>query len=246
MIYFLQHEPIEGPGMLKPLFENNGFRTSIVKLYDNVALPDDFDAIDAIVSLGGPMNVYDEDIYPFLKKEDDFLKEIIKRDIPCLGICLGSQLIAKAEKAQVKKAENEEIGWSCVFLTDEGKADDLFHLVNEELEVFQWHGDTFDVPFGGVLLAQAAACANQAFKIGNNVYGLQFHLEVTDREIFDWAGKYFNIADVKKQEDAKNMLLKYSQIKKDFELQMDVIGANFLKIIKKSKIVLKNSSAFRY
>ncbi|MBU1085982.1 MAG: type 1 glutamine amidotransferase [Candidatus Omnitrophica bacterium] len=237
MIYFLEHEPIEGPGMLKPLFENNGFATSIIKLYDDQALPDDFNEIEAIVSLGGPMNAYEEDKYPFLKKEDEFLKKIIKLDIPCLGICLGSQLIAKAEKAQVKKAEKEEIGWSVVKLTDQGKADDLFYLVNEELEVFHWHGDTFNLPVGAVLLAQGAACRNQAFKIGDYVYGLQFHLEVTDKEIFDWTEKYFNIADAEKQEYAKSMLSKYSEIKKDFELQMDVIGASFLKIIKKRNAV---------
>jgi GMP synthase (glutamine-hydrolysing) len=239
MIYFLEHESIEGPGMLKPLFENNGFATSLVKLYDNQDLPNDFSAIKAVVSLGGPMNVYEEDKYSFLKKEDNFLKEIIKLDIPCLGICLGAQLIAKAEKAQVKKAEKEEIGWFNVKLTDQGKADDLFHLINEQIEVFQWHGDTFNLPVGGVLLAQGSACRNQAFKIGENVYGLQFHLEVTDKEIFDWTGKYFNISDAEKQEYARNMLSKYSKIKKDFELQMDVIGANFLKIIKKRNAVLK-------
>ncbi|MBU1045336.1 MAG: type 1 glutamine amidotransferase [Candidatus Omnitrophica bacterium] len=238
MIYFLEHEPIEGPGMLKPLFENNGFLTSVIKLYDNQDLPQDFDSIEAIVSLGGPMNVYQEEVYPFLKKEDEFLKKIIKLDIPCLGICLGSQLIAKAEKAQVKKAEKEEIGWFKVSLTEHGKKDDLFHLVNEQLEVFQWHSDTFSVPVGGVLLAQGSVCRNQAFRIGNNVYGLQFHLEVTDKEVFDWTGKYFNIADSEKQEYAKDMLSKYSEIKKDFELQMDVIGANFLKIIEKRKIAV--------
>ncbi len=238
MIYFLQHEPIEGPGMLKPLFENNGFETSTIELYNGQAMSDDFDAIDAIVSLGGPMSVYDKEKYPFLTQEDDFLRKIIELDIPCLGICLGAQLIAKAEKAQIKKAENEEIGWGAVSLTDEGKADALFHLVDEQIEVFQWHKDTFDVPIGGVLLAKATTCNNQAFRLGKNVYGLQFHLEVTDKEIFDWTGKYFDVSDGKKQEDAKNMLSKYIEFKKEFELQMDVIGANFLKIIKKRNTVL--------
>jgi len=238
MIYFLQHEPIEGPGMLKPLFENNGFNTSIIKLYDNQDLPDDFDSFEAIVVLGGPMNVYQEEKYLFLRKEDVLLKNIIKLDIPCLGICLGSQLIAKAEKAQVKKAKKEEIGWAEVSLTDEGKNDDLFQLVDEKIEVFQWHGDTFNLPVGAILLAEGSACRNQAFRIGNNIYGLQFHLEVTDKEISDWTGKYFNITDPEKQKYAKNMISRYSEIKKDFELQMDIIGMNFLKIIGRKKTIL--------
>ncbi len=239
MIYFLQHELIEGPGMLKPLFENNGFTTSTIKLYDNQDLPEDFDSFEAIVILGGPMNVYQEEKYLFLRKEDEFLKKIIKLDIPCLGICFGAQLIAKAEKAQVKKAKKAEIGWAEVTLTDDGKNDDLFHLVNEKIEVFQWHGDTFNLPLGAILLADGSVCRNQAFKLNNNVYGLQFHLEVTDKEIFDWTGKYFNIADPEKQEYAKNMLSRYNEIKKDFESQMDVIGANFLKIIGRRKIKVK-------
>ena len=235
MIYFIQHEPVEGPGMLKPLFENNGFTTSTIKLYDNQDFPEDFNLVEAIVILGGPMNVYQEEKYPFFREEDEFLKKIIKLDIPCLGICLGSQLIAKAEKAQIKKAEKEEIGWAEVSLTDEGKKDELFQLVNEKIEVFQWHGDTFNLPLGATLLAEGSVCRNQAFKIGNNVYGLQFHLEVTDKEIFDWTSKYFGIADSQKQEQAKNMLSRYNEIKKNFELQMDIIGANFLKIIGRRK-----------
>ena len=239
MIYFLQHEPIEGPGMLKPLFENNGFKTEVIKLFDDEPLPEDINSIEAIVILGGPMNVYEEDKYPYLRKEDDFLKQIIKKDMPCLGICLGSQLLAKAEKAHVRKAPAKEVGWFNVTLTENGKKDELFHLVNGQIDVFQWHEDTFELPMGAVLLAEAMTCKNQAFRLGNNVYGLQFHLEVTDKEIFDWSGKYFDINDQEKQDLAKQMLEKYSQIKKDFETQMDVIGANFLKIIRKREEVVK-------
>jgi GMP synthase-like glutamine amidotransferase len=241
MIYFLQHEPIEGPGMLKPLFENNGFNTQIINLLDNQELPGDFGQIEAVIPLGGPMNVYEEDKFPFLRKEDDFLREIIKRDIPCLGICLGAQLIAKAEKAQVKKNKNEEIGWYHVALTRAGKTDRLFQSCSDQIEVFQWHEDTFDLPIGAVLLASSIDCPNQAFRIGQYVYGLQFHLEVTDKEIFDWAGKYFNINDSIKQEKSKQMLERYSKISKIFEKQMDAIGANLLNIIRKRQEILKNN-----
>ncbi len=136
--------------------------------------------------MGGAMNVYEEDNYPFLKAENIFIKKVLEKEIPYIGICLGSQLLAKACGAAVMKAPVKEIGWFDVALTLEAAHDPLFQGLAGPLEVFQWHEDTFTIPDGGVLLATSAACKNQAFRYGKNAYGLQFHVEITPDMIWSW------------------------------------------------------------
>ncbi len=139
-----------------------------------------------IVLMGGPMNVYEEDRYPFLKKEDLFIKESIQRGRTLLGICLGAQLIAKALGARVIKAPVKEIGWYDISLTEDGKKTPLFSQFPTTFSVFQWHEDTFEIPNFGKLIATATSVPNQAFCYGRNAYGLQFHLEVTESMIREW------------------------------------------------------------
>jgi GMP synthase (glutamine-hydrolysing) len=136
--------------------------------------------------MGGPMNVYEEERYPFLKREDLFIKEAIQRGKPVLGICLGSQLIAKALGARVFKAPAKEIGWFDVSLTEEGSRDLLFRAFPEFFPVFQWHEDTFDIPRGAKLLATSDSVPHQVFRYAENAYGLQFHLEVTEVMVREW------------------------------------------------------------
>jgi GMP synthase-like glutamine amidotransferase len=136
------------------------------------------------------MNVYEEDLYPFLREEDLFIKEAIQRGKHILGICLGSQLIAKALGAKVSKAPVKEIGWYDVSLTKIGSQDLLFSNLPKTFSVFQWHGDTFEIPKGGKLLATANSVPHQAFRYGDNTYGLQFHLEVTEEMIHEWMESY--------------------------------------------------------
>jgi GMP synthase-like glutamine amidotransferase len=121
-------------------------------------------------------------------EEDLLIKKAISRGVPVLGICLGAQLIAKAGGAKVWKGSKKEIGWYPVRLTKEGRDDPLFKGFGEMLTVFQWHGDTFDLPEGGVLLAKNDIY-NQAFKLGS-AYALQFHLEVTGEMISQWLTVY--------------------------------------------------------
>ncbi len=147
----------------------------------------DLDSAAGIVMLGGPMNVYQEEEYPFLKKEDLFIKGVLREEIPFLGICLGSQLLAKACGAAVTKSPEKEIGWYDVQLTEEGQQDELFHGLGQTLSVFQWHGDTFAVPDNGILLATGRPCRNQAFRVGRCAYGLQFHPEVTAAMVRTWS-----------------------------------------------------------
>jgi GMP synthase-like glutamine amidotransferase len=136
------------------------------------------------------MNVYEEDHYPFLREEDLFIKEAIQRGKFVLGICLGAQLIAKALGAKVFKASLKEIGWYDIYLTMIGSKDPLFSNLPKTFPVFQWHGDTFEIPKGGKLIATSTSVPHQAFRYGDNAYGLQFHLEVTEKMIKEWMETY--------------------------------------------------------
>ena len=136
------------------------------------------------------MNVYEEDRYPFLKDEDLFIKEAIQRGKSVLGICLGAQLIAKALGAKVFKAPVKEIGWYDVSLTRIGLRDPLFSILPKTFPVFQWHEDTFEIPKAGKLIATSNSIPHQAFRYGEKVYGLQFHIEVTEEMIQEWVETY--------------------------------------------------------
>jgi len=142
------------------------------------------------------MGVYEETEYPFLTGECRFLEMLVKTGKPLLGICLGSQLIAKVLGAPVYKGNAKEIGWHRIWVTDEGRPDRVFGNDGvsggeRDWMAFHWHGDTFDLPAGAVHLAKSALYANQAFRYGERIYALQFHLEMTDPMIREWtaAGK---------------------------------------------------------
>jgi GMP synthase-like glutamine amidotransferase len=141
------------------------------------SLPDRRD-VDLLIVLGGPMSANDEATLPWLVPEKRFIREAIEAGTPVLGICLGAQLIASAMGARVFRNPQKEIGWFPIFSTHPGGQRDLFHLP-DELLVFHWHGETFDLPPGAVHLARSAACAHQAFHIGARALGLQCHLETT-------------------------------------------------------------------
>ncbi len=139
-----------------------------------------------LVVLGGPMNVDQTDEYPFLEPEVRWIREAIEARLPVLGICLGSQLLAKALGARVRPNPVKEIGWYAVELTSEAAHDRLFAGCGPRMTVFQWHGDTFESPAGAVHLARSDLCENQAFRYGDSAYALQFHVEVTSEMIDDW------------------------------------------------------------
>ena len=186
----LQHIDCEDLGTIEQAMIHRGISYRYVRLFDGDPLPEDIKNYSGLIILGGPMNVYEEDVYPYLKGEDILIKEAIKRRIPVLGICLGGQLIAKATGAKVNKGTKKEIGWYDLLLTPGGKADKVFKNSPERLTVFQWHGDTFDIPSDATHLAGSVLFPNQAFRIGDNIYGLQFHLEVTQKMISRWINEY--------------------------------------------------------
>jgi GMP synthase-like glutamine amidotransferase len=147
------------------------------RFYESAKLPDP-GRVDLVIAMGGPMSVDDEQAHPWLAPEKEFIRETIRLGQPVVGICLGAQLIASALGSRVYPGRHTEIGW---FPVEAVAADgDVFQLPGE-LMAFHWHGETFDLPDGAVCLAKSEACDNQAFQIGRNVVGLQFHLETTPR-----------------------------------------------------------------
>ena len=174
--HYLQHVPFEGLGSIAHWLESAGYQTTATKFYESTSLPHP-EQFDLLIILGGPMSVNDDDRFPWLRTEKQFIRHTIASGKAVLGICLGAQLIASALGESVYPNRRKEIGWFPV----EGippLQESTFHFA-PSVEVFHWHGDTFDLPEGAVLLARSEACENQAFQLGHNVIGLQFHLETT-------------------------------------------------------------------
>jgi GMP synthase (glutamine-hydrolysing) len=181
-----QHVPYEELGTLNGLLRAADLNIHTVEFWRADASPADFQDAAALIVMGGPMGVYEADKYPYLAAETKLIEGALKKELPVLGICLGSQLIAHALGARVYPSGIKEIGWYDLMPTADAANDPLLHHLRPGEKVFQWHGDTFDLPKGAVHLASSALCTNQAFRYGENAYALQFHLEVDGPMIDDW------------------------------------------------------------
>jgi GMP synthase (glutamine-hydrolysing) len=182
----IQHVPFEDLGNLHPVLEQRGYQ-----IFYQQAGVDDLSLIeptqpDLLVILGGPIGVYEEKDYPFIKDELKLLEQRLANNLPTLGICLGSQLIARALGAAVYPGHGKEIGWGSLQLSEAGQNSCLRHLATKDRAVLHWHGDTFDLPAGAVLLASSQQYKNQAFSWGDSCLGLQFHPEVTATGLERW------------------------------------------------------------
>ncbi|HKL22205.1 MAG TPA: gamma-glutamyl-gamma-aminobutyrate hydrolase family protein [Tichowtungia sp.] len=177
-IHWLQHVPFEGLGCIEPWLNKNGHNVSCTRLWAGDEFPD-IGNVDGLIVMGGPMGIFDLDEYPWLSAEKTLIKEIIERNKPVLGICLGAQLIADVLGAEVRPSGNKEIGFLPIFGNSEHKISNDWKTVT----VFHWHGDTFGIPAGAVRLASSEAVENQAFLYKDNVLALQFHLETTEESL---------------------------------------------------------------
>lgn len=177
-VHHLQHVPFEGLSSIEPVLKEKGHHLTATHLYKNQSLPPISD-IDWLIVMGGPMGIYDEAIYPWLTAEKRFIKEAIDSGKIVLGICLGAQLIADALGAKIYQNEYREIGWFNINRSLETEGTILSSAIPDEVEVFHWHGDTFDMPTGAKALASSEACKNQGFILHDRVVGFQFHLEST-------------------------------------------------------------------
>ena len=164
---------------MEEIFLEQGWKLETRPLFSGAELPADLKGYDLVLTLGGPMSVNQEQAYPFLKEETAFLRQALKLDQPVLGICLGAQLMAKALGVRVFPGPHKEIGWYWLNQTPLGRSDPLFSLLDPLFLVFEWHGETFELPPGASCLAGNSSFPAQAFRYGTCSYGLQFHLELT-------------------------------------------------------------------
>jgi len=181
-VHYLQHVVFEGPASIERWAISRGHTLTATKYYENDVLPT-LEPIDCLIILGGPMNVYEDGRYPWLKQEKAFIRCAIELDKAVLGICLGAQLIADALGAKVYRGEYKEIGWFPIYFTPAARQAEIFDFLPEQMHVFHWHGDTWRHPEQAVHLARSAGCANQAFLYKRRVIGLQFHLESTRESV---------------------------------------------------------------
>ncbi|MBI5788610.1 MAG: gamma-glutamyl-gamma-aminobutyrate hydrolase family protein [Candidatus Schekmanbacteria bacterium] len=189
-IIIFQHIACEDLGTAANILKQRGLKLRYIRLYAGEAPPVDYASAAGFIFLGGPMNVYQEWEYPCLKLETEILQEAIRVNKPTLGICLGAQLIAKAAGAKVYAGRQKEIGWYPLHLTAQAQQGGLLAGFDNPLTVFQWHGDTFDLPDKAVSLASSTLFPQQAFSLGGKIYAFQFHLEVGLAAIEDWLREY--------------------------------------------------------
>jgi GMP synthase (glutamine-hydrolysing) len=181
----VQHIRCEPSGIFADLLRARGIGIDTAEIDEGDELPD-WQDVDLVVAMGGPMGAYDEVDHPWLAGEKQWIAEAVRAGKPYLGVCLGAQLLAASLGAKVRTGPVPEVGVLPVRLTAEGHADPVFSALGESFPALQWHGDTFDVPAGGVLLGSSAVYQNQAFRFGEVAYAVQFHVEVTDHMLNQW------------------------------------------------------------
>jgi GMP synthase-like glutamine amidotransferase len=161
----------------------------LCKPWTGQPLPDHPEA-DALVVFGGEQSARDDHTHPYLPALARLMQAYTQADKPVLGICLGSQLLARAYGAENHLGTAPEFGWVDVTLTEAGRADPVLSQVPQTFPIFQWHSDTFTLPEGATHLATSATAAHQAFRIGRATYGTQFHFEASRPVVVDWLARF--------------------------------------------------------
>ncbi len=183
-VLVLQHIACEPPGVYEDVLHERGANLHRFEVDTGDELPE-WQEFDALVAMGGPMSVNDDDELPWLRNEKELVAAAVRAGRPVWGVCLGVQLLAASLGARVYAGDEPEVGVLPVELTEEGRRDPVFSALPPTLPTLQWHGDTFDLPPGAVRLAGSPAYPNQAFRF-ENAYGVQFHLEVTGAMAREW------------------------------------------------------------
>jgi GMP synthase-like glutamine amidotransferase len=184
MLAFIQNDPEVPAGNFAGWLREDNIPYRIYRAFAGERLP--LEGVCASIILGGAMGVFDDQEYPFLRAVKGYIRELMVREIPVLGICLGGQLLADALGARVYSGRDGEKGIHPVSLTDSAASDRFFSGIPTSFPTFQWHNDSFDSPDGAVLLASSHHAKNQAFRYGGHIYGIQFHPEVDQETVAAW------------------------------------------------------------
>jgi GMP synthase-like glutamine amidotransferase len=179
-----RHTPVDDLGLIASALDTQGILHQYADLYAHPCAESLVNEADALIFMGGPMSANDD--HSFILREIQYIRDASERGQMVLGVCLGAQLIAKALGASVHANTVKEIGWAPVTFTRAAESDALLAGLHGAEMIFHWHGETFTLPPGAELLASSDACQHQAFRVGNLIYGLQFHLEVTPAMIAEW------------------------------------------------------------
>jgi GMP synthase (glutamine-hydrolysing) len=190
------HQPDAGPGVFAEEMSLRGVELERWELSRRGAGPPrEVSAYDAILSFGGSMHADQEDAHPWLRFEKDFLDAMVDDGTPLLAVCLGAQLLAEAAGGEARRAGRPEIGWHEVELSAEGAADPLLGPLAPRFTALQWHSYEAVPPAAATVLARSPVCV-QAYRVGELIWGIQFHAEVTHADLESW------IDDARTDEDA--------------------------------------------
>jgi GMP synthase-like glutamine amidotransferase len=184
-ILVFQNAKCESIGMFRDELDQRGISVVVVEL-DSGEQPPPTEDFDALIVMGGPMSVNDDASLPWLRLEKKLIADFVERGRPYWGVCLGAQLLAASLGARVYEGSSPEVGVLPIDVEPAGRLDPVFSALPSRFLALQWHGDTFDLPSGAILLASSPAYRHQAFRWGR-AYGLQFHLEVSADDLFEWA-----------------------------------------------------------
>ena len=187
-VLILTHAAHEGPGAFGDVLSDAGASVRTVAFHQDPAARPELANTSLILSMGGPMSAQDDVNHPWLTTEVALLAQAAREDRKILGVCLGSQILARALGARVHPAARPEIGHGPVTLTGDGADDPILAGLRSPETVLHWHQDTFDLPPNAVGLASSESTPNQAYRVGRHAYGLQFHLEVGREMMEEWVG----------------------------------------------------------
>lgn len=235
-VLVFQHVAHKILGTLNPLLKSRGHRVRYVNYERDPNSRPSIEKYSGLIILGGHMGVYEADRYTHIQVELEIIKEALEKGIPILGICLGAQLLAHALGGTVKKSPKAEIGWKKIKMISTAKEDPLFkHFKSYEI-LFQLHGDTFDIPKKCIHLAYSDICPGQAFRYKNNVYGLQFHLEVDKPMIERWLLHPHRLPTMSEAQKLKLFELVHDQTEKYLQRSIklsELVFSSFLDLIGK-------------